>query len=161
MTIEQFWASLDRTADCWFWTGKRQWRGYGLLWFCRRDWRAHRLAYTLAVGEIPDGLYVLHACDNRLCCNPEHLYVGDHTQNMDDMLARGRSAAGERHQAAKLRAADIPHIRTLRESGLSTSQLAPMFGVHQRTIQRIVERKLWQCVPVSPSAAPSAGGNET
>lgn len=136
MTVEEFWTSLDRSSGCWVWMRCLHWKGYGKVWYRGRDWRAHRLAYMLAVGEIPDGMQVLHRCDNRACCNPDHLYVGQHDQNMRDRNERGRTATGERHHAARLTANSVQWIRAHRD--YTTAEHAALFGVSVRSVQRVL-----------------------
>lgn len=91
----RFWEKVRRssTGECWPWIAKSRHRfGYGVLQLGRDlgTANAHCLAWALTNGEIPDGAYVLHRCDNPTCCNPRHLYIGDFQQNMNDMWARGR-----------------------------------------------------------------------
>lgn len=86
-----FWERVEKSASgCWEWTGKVNWKGYGVLEHEGRYWRAHRLAYTLAKGEIPLGKMILHSCDNRRCCNPDHLRPGTNLENVADAIARNR-----------------------------------------------------------------------
>lgn len=77
-------------AGCWEWTGGKQTKGYGQTSYRNHRWRTHRLMYVLNVGPIPDGKMVCHTCDNRPCCNPAHLYLGDGFDNMRDASRRGR-----------------------------------------------------------------------
>lgn len=77
-------------VGCWNWTGFINPKGYGQLSFKRRTVRAHRLAWALAYGPIPDGLCVCHRCDNRRCVRPDHLFIGTNLDNMRDMVAKGR-----------------------------------------------------------------------
>ena len=92
---DRFWEKVDKSGDCWIWIGAKNGWGYGIL--SRGTGmgrvRAHRLSYELANGAIPDGLFVLHKCDNPPCVRPDHLFVGDHAANMQDMHRkdRGRS----------------------------------------------------------------------
>lgn len=75
---------------CWEWKGKRQLNGYGSMTYKTKQLLAHRVAYTLYKGPIPDGLFVLHACDNPPCVNPAHLLVGTHQENIEDARRKGR-----------------------------------------------------------------------
>lgn len=81
---------LDKSGSCWEFTGKHNDYGYGLIWQNGVEARAHRVAWELAHGMIPDDLLVLHHCDNPPCCRPEHLFLGTHADNTNDMLAKGR-----------------------------------------------------------------------
>lgn len=83
-------------SDCIEWAGRRNQDGYGAAYAHGRQWRAHRLTWTEQVGPIPDGLNVLHRCDNPPCVNIEHLYLGTQADNVRDMLARNRRAKEQR-----------------------------------------------------------------
>lgn len=96
-TPESFWASLDRSGECWPFTGYRDENGYGVLRFQGKSVLAHRLAFTLANGVIDPDLYVLHSCDNPPCCRPKHLSQGTQLDNMIDAACKGRVAHGDGH----------------------------------------------------------------
>lgn len=99
-TIERFWSKVDRSGGpdaCWPWTAGQGRDGYGKFWIEGRTIAAHRIAFLLRAGEIPEGAWVLHSCDAPICCNPEHLRAGSHLENMADMKARGRAASGDRN----------------------------------------------------------------
>ena len=91
---ERFWAKVKKTDGCWVWTGSAQHNGYGYLHIGdktnRKPMRAHRVSWELHNGPIPTGLWVLHRCDNPPCVRPEHLWLGDRTDNMRDCAAKGR-----------------------------------------------------------------------
>lgn len=98
---ERFWAKVKKSDGCWLWTGPIMNSGYG-----RGPGRnskytiAHRLSWELRHGEIPSGLLVLHRCDNRLCVNPEHLFLGTYKDNTADMWAKGRAKGPAAERAA-------------------------------------------------------------
>lgn len=97
-TDDAFWARVEvRTPDeCWPWLGAPNTKGYGVVRRKGRLLLAHRYAFELAIGPIPERLLVLHECDNPPCCNPFDLFAGTAQQNSDDMKAKGRSARRDR-----------------------------------------------------------------
>lgn len=129
------------------WRGTRTPRGYGTL----GSRRAHRLVWELTRGPIPDGLWVLHHCDVTSCVNPEHLYIGDHAQNVADARARNRYRApakrnprrGSNGPTAKLTEDLVLEIRRLYAGGARQVDLAEQFGVIQPTISQVVRRATW------------------
>ena len=113
---------------------------------------AHRVAYELAVGDIPDGLLVCHRCDNPPCVNPEHLFVGTKSENALDMIQKGRHwivadpgrrATGGRAHRAKLSASDVQQIFVLRTQGAAQRAIARIVGASQGQISRILAGKCW------------------
>ncbi len=93
--LDRFWAKVDRSGPgCWPWMGAHNPRGYGNFAIGDMTVRASRMAWELSFGPIPDGLWVLHTCDNPPCCNPAHLFLGTHAANMADMKAKGRAPGG-------------------------------------------------------------------
>jgi hypothetical protein len=158
----RLWRRVEKKGpdECWLWTGITDACGYGML---RRGgstpgWhKAHRLAYTLSVGPIPEGLHVLHRCDCPACCNPQHLWVGTHADNMRDRDAKGRCGAKGGHVAdrrglknghARLSDETIKAIQTLYDTGeWSQVALAAMFHCGQSHISRIIRGE--QRLPVT------------
>ncbi len=105
---------------------------------------ASRVAWVIANGQIPDGLCVLHRCDNPPCVNPEHLYLGTNQDNTDDMKRRGRSTAGERNSHAKLKEYQVLDILRLFHNGLSMGTIARRYSVSLPTISHIVYGRGWK-----------------
>jgi len=144
--IERFWAKVDRgnNDECWNWKGSTI-AGYGGISEKGRRLYSHQVAYTIAYGSIPEGMWVLHQCDNRKCCNPSHLWLGTRQDNIDDMVNKDRHSRGERKgKGAKLTDDKIVEIRKLKELGISQKELAVRFSVNQSTISRICAVKNWR-----------------
>lgn len=146
---------LDRSGGmeaCWPFNGARHVFGYGSLWdtdLGRPD-GAHRIAWKIEHGPIPDGIEVLHHCDNAACCNPKHLFLGTQEDNLRDMTEKGRRslkrARGEKSAWSKLTAEQVRAIRHLANQGLSHRLIASEFCVDKSTIGRVVRRQTWQHV---------------
>jgi hypothetical protein len=150
---EQFWSLVDKRGptECWEWTGPRL-KGYGRFVF-EGKWRAHRVAWEMAAGRPPPaGLEVCHSCDNPPCCNPAHLWVGTHAENMADMAAKGRSR-GTLSPGVRLDEMDLEMIRVLRRR-LPRRAIANRFGVSEPTIQKIVARR-WSVKRPHPGPGPT------
>lgn len=124
---------IDTTGECHLWTGRVNHAGYGTLGSAVR---AHRAVWMLANGPIPHGFHVLHTCDVRHCCNPAHLFLGTHHENMLDMKAKRRAARGETlaRTKRKLTTEQAAEIRGSMESGVA---LASRFNVTPTTITNI------------------------
>jgi hypothetical protein len=151
---ERFWSKVQKTGDCWLWNAAIRSKdcGYGAFRFQRQGrWTqasAHRVAWELTHGAIPEGQCVLHRCDNKRCCNPAHLFLGTNSDNTQDMLAKGRhnAARGSDSGPAKLCEDDIRYIRFLCGTGQKQDQIGRRFGVSQQTISRIHRRLDWRHV---------------
>ncbi len=141
---------------CWLWQGYVTEGGYGSVRVEGTRWQAHRLAYTLFVGPIywphrptGEGLCVLHSCDNRLCCCPQHLTLGTRAQNMEEMYARGRQSTAEQRRTfghRKLTEEQVDEIDKLYADGWTQEAIAPLFNVHQTAISKVLRRESWQHV---------------
>ena len=89
---DYFWQRVDQSDDCWMWQGYKNNYGYGLIGTTGKKTQAHRYSYTLAYGPIPDGLWVLHHCDQPACVRPDHLFLGTTQDNTADMIAKKRAS---------------------------------------------------------------------
>lgn len=95
-SLERFFSKIDTRGpmDCWNWVATKNQKGYGRIKVDKMWYSAHRFLWQLVNGPIPRGLLVCHSCDNPSCCNPNHLWLGTHQENMDDMVEKGRSIKG-------------------------------------------------------------------
>ena len=133
--------------ECWPWPGGRLASGYGLIRDSGRCLLAHRLSWKYHNGRsVPDGMVVLHACDNPCCVNPAHLSIGTKADNSADMRVKERQARGTRVANAKLTEDVVREIRRLRASGDSSLVLAKKFGIGRTYVDAIVGSRRWQHV---------------
>jgi hypothetical protein len=144
---ETFWAEVGKAepSACWPWLGTSRTKGYGVTWVgaLNRKYRAHRLAWELTNGPVPGGLNVCHRCDNRLCCNPDHLFLGDTRANNHDTISKGRNTFGSRNGQAKLTEAKVAEIKARLRAGEIPPGIAPDYGVTPETIRHIRGGKHW------------------
>ena len=152
-------SDIDRLLDlcipepntgCWIWLGKIARGGYGQVKAQGKFHRAHRLSYQMLKGAIPPGQFVCHACDNRWCINPDHLFCGTHMDNMNDCRRKGRfhSWAGERKGAANPKAILTPDkvvaIKKLGDMDVKANDLAMLLGVSITAIRDIWNGRTWE-----------------
>jgi len=152
----------ENPADCHDWKLGKTSRGYGVFWLKGKQVRAPRAAYTIAFGEIPDGMFVCHKCDNPSCVNPLHLFLGKTEENMADMTAKGRQMKGDSHYSrtnpeklargknhsrptAKITEIQVLQIRSLKRS-MTNLAIAKMFGLSQAAVSMIVTKRNWSHV---------------
>jgi len=142
---DRFWKkiSIGGDVECWNWTYALNQKGYGILSREGSVRSAHRVAYELANSEaIPKGFEVRHKCDNRKCCNPNHLELGTHTENMRDMSSRGRG------RIQILTIDDAIKVREMYFNNMMTqAEIGKIYGVHKSTISSVVRGENWTCLP--------------
>ncbi|WP_226043451.1 HNH endonuclease [Natrinema sp. DC36] len=147
-TETRFWSKVNDGDhdECWEWTAALSSTGYGSIYFEGRYQNAQRVAYTLENGD-PGDQMILHHCDNRKCVNPEHLYAGDASDNMQDMWDRERhpepDAVGEKNPSAKLTDDEVREIKQKLADGIHPRQLAGEYGVHKTNIGEIGRENIW------------------
>lgn len=142
----RFWSKVNRKGpdDCWEWQGSPGKDGYGRFGVNGRTLKPNRFAWELVHGEITEGLHVCHRCDNPLCCNPIHLFLGTNADNRADMVSKGRQARGEKNGNAKLTEAKIHEIRVrLSYGGVTQKSLLTEYDVSRATMSRIANKRRW------------------
>lgn len=142
----RFWANVRKTESCWLWTACLNSSGYGMINRDGKHCRAHRASWELAGRIIPEGKCVLHSCDNRVCVNPDHLFLGDPADNSADMRRKGRQKKGEAMNTARLTSEKVLAIRASYHSGVSRRELALAHSVHKTTIDDVVNGVTWSHV---------------
>ena len=145
---ERFWSRVQKGPNnhCWIWIAGKQ-HGYGILRVGGRCVRAHRYSFMLNSGEpIPEGMNVLHKCDNPACVRPDHLFLGTQEDNNHDRSRKNRNAKGETRKNAKLTTEDVVRIRELAAAGIPRRTLMHMFGISGTTVNNIKRRVDWKHV---------------
>lgn len=144
-----FWSHVDKgdNESCWNWQAScYKHNGYGAFSIKRRSQKAHRVSWIIHFGDIPNGLKVLHTCDNRKCVNPNHLFLGTYDDNNKDRAKKNRSATninpnyGESNGNSKLRK---PQVDFIKQSSLSSSELSRILNVSPSTVCRIRNKRTW------------------
>lgn len=142
--VQTFWSHIDKTTSpngCWVWSGQTH-KGYGRIKVNGKKCLAHRVAWELINGEIPDNMCVCHKCDNPPCCNPAHLFLGTKADNNRDKTEKGRAAKGENFKMAKLTDAQVHELRArYAEGGITQRSLAMEYGICVTYVSDIVCRK--------------------
>jgi hypothetical protein len=145
---EKLWEKIKVKSkdECWEWVGSLYPGGYGIIKINCKNYRTHRLAYELTYGPILNNLHVLHKCDNKKCCNPNHLFLGTHKDNMKDRDLKGRNGdiKGMKNPNHKLTIEQIYEIKRLYNSKKYTQrELGKLFGTHYNNIWKIINNKSW------------------
>jgi len=148
LPVMAFWSHVTsgKLDECWEWQGPKVGNGYGRARIAGKSPEyAHRLSYMLHYGPIPDGMYVCHHCDNPICVNPHHLFLGTALDNSADKSRKERHPRGDRSVVSKLTWDTVRTIRHLYATGThSQSALGRRFGVSSSTIRFIVHGKTWK-----------------
>jgi len=142
----RFWSKVEKSPGCWLWKGAKQSKGYGVFVLGGRSMTAHRAAWILTHGEIPEGMLVCHKCDNRLCVNPDHLFLGTNADNMRDAVAK-RRAGGIHNHTAKINWNIADLIRSLSYS-MKVKEIAGLFGLSRGLVLDVINGRTWKQVPI-------------
>jgi hypothetical protein len=142
----RFWCKVSKTDGCWEWVAYRKKSGHGVIWDGPYLKYAHRVSWLLAGNSIPRGLCVLHRCNNAGCVNPEHLYLGNKSDNHRDMMNAGTyyHPAGEKNGRAKLSRSLVHRARAMHRSGMTLSELSRVFNVSKSAIGYAVSGGTWK-----------------
>jgi hypothetical protein len=145
---ERIWRNIDKghPNECWPWRGKTERNGYGRTTFGGKRHNVSRIVFDLTnPGVLSRRLFVLHSCDNPVCCNPGHLRAGTAKENAEDRDKRNRSYkwTGAEHPRCKLTANQVVEIKELRRNGVTGRSVAKMFGVSPATISSIVHGRYY------------------
>jgi hypothetical protein len=134
----RFWTKVERIPfhECWEWNASFFPDGYGYYWHQGRGVGAHRVSYASLVGPIPEGLGVLHRCDNPPCVNPAHLFVGDQKANNADMCAKGRVSS-------PLSLEQVRDIKRLISEGVPQKEIAALYQIAAPTVSHIGSGYRW------------------
>lgn len=149
--MRRFWKKVVLTSECWLWKGTRR-SGYGFVSWktedgARVEYRAHRVAYEIAFGAIPEGLCVCHKCDNPACVRPGHLFLGTRADNNADKDRKGRGVyvGGEAHGMSKLNANIVATMRTIYREGKTPMRVfVQQYGVCHSTIRNAIRGATWK-----------------
>lgn len=140
--------NIAEVNGCWIWQARVFDKdGYPLIQQGPKLWRACRLSYLLHYGYLSQHS-VLHTCDNRKCCNPDHLYLGTQAENMRDAVERGRTNTGEKHWNAKLSESDVKQIKFELALGIAVETIAKLHRVSRWCVSNIASGVRWKHLEV-------------
>jgi hypothetical protein len=154
----RFWSQVVKTDTCWLWRGSRSKDGRGYFHTGAKLYSAHRFAYLLTHGVVPKGhakhSVILHSCDNPLCVNPAHLFIGTQQENIHDAIRKGRFT----HQR-KLTPAQVRQIKQMRAAGVTRRECAKQFGAEYSTIRSIDIGRTWSRPDLQPETPNTTEGS--
>ena len=142
-TAQRFWNRVDKSGDCWLWLGFKDAAGYGTFSRRNKTHRAHRIAWELTYGSIPDGLVICHRCDCPSCVKVDHLFLGTNADNNRDKVTKNRHVKGSKVGTSKLTSCQVAKIRQLNKQGMLPSKIAPLFGISHTNVCRILKKESW------------------
>lgn len=148
---------INKETGCWEWTGGMRPNGYGVvvlgIKYLPASIRAHRFSWMAFNGEIPDGLFVLHKCDNRKCINPNHLFLGTHKDNAEDRERKGRDNRpfGEAVYSAKITNDIAAYIKYDIQNKMSRSDVLKKYGIRIPMYQSFKQNRAWKKVKAKDS----------
>ncbi len=149
--IDRIWKHINKKSDieCWEWMGVKDKNGYGRIRINKKMYSSHRIIYELICGPIPESICVCHSCDNPSCCNPNHLFLGSQSDNIKDMIIKGRWRKAnnfkELNGAHKLTQQQVNKIRNLYSTSLYTyKELAIKFKMCKESIGHIIRYETWR-----------------
>jgi len=159
--LEKYTLRSDQ-ENCWIWIGPKFRYGYGKLDLCvnhkNKTFSAHRCAWENAFGPIPTGLLVCHRCDNPLCVNPDHLFLGTNKENSQDMVLKGRSLKGDKNplrihpelvrrgeliHTSVIKECDVHMIRKMYSKSMSVKEIAYKLGVTKKIVYNVLGGRAW------------------
>jgi hypothetical protein len=133
-------------GGCWHWQAGTNDDGYGKFRWGKQMIGSHRASYMIFVGDIPENKIIAHKCDNPPCVNPDHLWLADIIENVQDRDRKLRTGRGEKNRHAKLKESQVMEIKKLIEQGKNNTQIAAFYPVDRSVISRIRHKKAWSFV---------------